>query len=96
MASRETTQSTEVVKSCLVLVISMSVFHNKPMIFKLMIRKVRGQAGRQAGRQGKRENQDLSAARGFGRRGGCVLGGGGRAWVGRWVGRVTRQGTEDF
>lgn len=53
MASRETTQSTEVVKSCLVLVISMSVFHNKPMIFKLMIRKVRGQAGRQAGKKGK-------------------------------------------
>lgn len=92
MASRETTESTEVVKSCLVLVISMSVFHNKPMIFKLVIRKVRSQAGR----QGKRENKDLSAAMGFGRGGGCLLGGGGKVRVGRWVGRVTRQRTEDF
>lgn len=77
MASRETTQSTEVVKSCLVLVISMSVFHNKLMRSKLMIRKVRRQAGRQAGRQeGKRGNKDLSAARGFGGGGGCVCWGG--------------------
>lgn len=56
MASRETTESTEVVKSCLVLVISMSVFHNKPMIFKLVIRKVRSQAGRQAGKKGKQRS----------------------------------------
>ena len=93
MASRETTQSTEVVKSCLVLVISMSVFHNKPMIFKLVIRKVRSQAGRQAGKKGK---QRSVGCRGFGRGGGCLLGGGGRVRVGRWVGRVTRQSTEDF
>ena len=74
MASRETTQSTEVVKSCLVLVISMSVFHNKLMRSKLMIRKVRRQAGRQAGR--KKGKQRSVSCQGFwwGWRV-CVLGG---------------------
>lgn len=86
MASREATQSTEVVKSCLVLVISMSVFHSKLMIFKLMIRKVRRQAGRQAGKEGK---QRSVGCQGF-RRGWRGWGGGGVEGVGEgaggWVG----------
>ena len=86
MASRETTQSTEVVKSCLVLVISMSVFHNKLMRSKLMIRKVRRQAGRQAGRQEKGETKICQLPGVLVGVEGVCVGGGGVEGAGGWVG----------
>ena len=86
MASRETTQSTEVVKSCLVLVISMSVFHNKLMRSKLMIRKVRRQAGRQAGRKEKGETKICQLPGVLVGVEGVCVGGGGVEGAGGWVG----------